>query len=408
MLKVLFVHNNFPAQFGFIAQAMAARGHECRVIASHTGHEIRGIPLLRWKPAGGSTRGIFDPATRAEADFIRGWAAAERAVELRKVGWTPDIIVGHPGWGETVFLREVFPAAKQVLYAEFYYRTEGGDVGFDPEFGPLSMEARFRVHAKNATMAMAFAEADGIVAPTAFQASMLPQAFRSRAVILHEGVDTDRVRPDPTAQVKIGDRTLDRSTPVITFISRRFEPLRGYHVFMRALPRVLAEVPDAEVLLIGSDQSGGYGQAAPTGATWKSRFLDEVKGRLDLKRVHFVGTVPYPEMLAALSISRAHVYYTYPFVLSWSLLEAMACECLVIGSDTAPVGDAITSGENGLLLDFFNHGALADAVIAACRRPEDFRHLRSTARETVVSSFNRPDCAKAWVDLLERLCARPH
>ena len=270
------------------------------------------------------------------------------------------------------------------------------------------MEDRFRVHAKNATMAMAFAEADRIVAPTAFQAGMLPQAFRGRATILHEGVDVDRVRRDPNTGLKRGERVLDRSTPVITFINRRFEPLRGYHILMRALPRLLAEVKDAEVLLIGSGDSSGYGQPSPKGTSWKARYLDEVKDRIDASRVHFTGTLPHRHMLAALSISRAHVYYTYPFVLSWSLLEAMACECLIVASDTPPVRDAIVSGENGILLDFFDHDALADALIAACRRPDDFLQLRRAARETVLSQFNRADCAAAWVELLEGLCARPH
>jgi glycosyltransferase involved in cell wall biosynthesis len=408
MPNFLFVHNNFPAQLGFVAGAMAARGHACRAIASGTGREIAGVPLSRWTAKRGSTPGIFGPATRAEADLIRGRAAAEAALRLRESGWSPDVIVGHPGWGETVFLREVFPAAKQVLYAEFYYRAEGADVGFDPEFGPLSIEERFRVHAKNASMAMAFAEADRIVAPTAFQASALPHAFRSRATILHEGVDTDRVRPDAGAYLKIGERVLDSSTPVITFVNRRFEPLRGYHIVMRALPRLLAEVPQAEVLLIGSDEGAGYGQPAAKGTTWKARFLNEVKDRIDLARVHFTGALPHAQMLAALSISSAHVYYTYPFVLSWSLLEAMACECLIIGSDTAPVRDAVTSGENGILLDFFDHDALAEVLIRACRRPDDFRELRRAARETVVSGFNRAACTLAWVELLEALCARPH
>jgi glycosyltransferase involved in cell wall biosynthesis len=404
MANLLFVHNNFPAQLGFVAQAMAARGHACRAIASGTGRELPGIPLTRWSGIRGSTPGIFAPATRAEADFIRGSAAARAAIGLKESGFIPDVIVGHPGWGETAFLGEVFRNARQVLYAEFYYSSEGGDVGFDPEFAPPSLEEKFRIHAKNATMAMAFAEADRIVAPTLFQAGLLPPAFRSLATIIHEGVDTDRIRPDPRARVSVAGRSLDRSKPVVTFINRRFEPLRGYHVFMRALPRLLAEVPDAEVLLVGSDQQAGYGLPPPKGATWKQRFLDEVKDRLDLSRVHFTGQLPHRQMLAALSISRAHVYYTYPFVLSWSLLEAMASECLVVASDTAPVRDALRSGENGLLLDFFDHGALAQALIEACRSPERFAPLRKAARATVTANFNRSQCSAAWVTLLEELC----
>ena len=404
MASLLFVHNNFPAQLGLIASAMAVRGHDCRAVSSVTGRELAGIPLVRWGGIPGSTPGIFAPAVRAEADFIRGSAAAQAALGLRESGFMPDVIVGHPGWGETIFLGEVFPKARQVAYAEYYYRAHGGDVGFDPEFKAPSLDEKFRVHAKNATMAMAFGEADRIVAPTPFQAGLLPVAFRSRTAIIHEGVDTDLVRPAPNARVTVAGRVLDRSKPIITFINRRFEPLRGYHVFMRALPRVLAQVPEAEILLIGSEQQGGYGLPPPKGATWKQLFLDEVKGRIDASRVHFTGPLPHGEMLAALSLSRAHVYYTYPFVLSWSLLEAMASECLVIASDTAPVRDAIRSGENGLLLDFFDHDALAEALVEACRSPERFAPLRKAARETVIADFNRARCSAAWVDLLEGLC----
>ena len=408
MARLLFVHNNFPAQLGFVAAAMSGRGHACRAIASGTGREVPGVPLLRWAVKRGSTPGIFPPATRAEADFVRGHAAAQAALKLRQEGWAPDVIVGHPGWGETIFLHEIFPAARQVLYAEFYYRSAGADVGFDPEFGEPQLGERFRVHAKNATMALALAEADRIVTPTAFQASLLPQAFRTRATILHEGVDTDRVRPVPNARINLdGGRVLDGSKPVITFVNRHFEPLRGYHVFLRALPRLMAEVPEAEILLIGSDEAGPYGQPPPEGTTWKALFLDEVKERVDMARVHFTGTLSNPTLHAALSIGKAHVYYTYPFVLSWSLLEAMACECLVIGSDTAPVREAVTTGETGLLLDFFDHNALAEALIEACRQPDDFLPLRRAARATVRARFNRVDCAAAWVDLLEGRCKPP-
>ncbi len=190
-----------------------------------------------------------------------------------------------------------------------------------------------------------------------------------------------QARPNPASAVHAANgRVLDRSKPVITFINRRFEPLRGYHVFMRALPKVLDAVPEAEVVLIGSDERGGYGAAPPADTTWKAHFLKEVEPRLDLERVHFVGRLPHAEMLAALSVSTAHVYYTYPFALSWSLLEAMACEALVICSDTSPVRDVVEHRVNGLLLDFFDIDGLANALIAACRQPDSFNETSELAR----------------------------
>ncbi|MYZ46747.1 glycosyltransferase [Propylenella binzhouense] len=405
MPAALFVHTNFPAQFGFVAERLRKEGWAVAAIASATGRPVAGIPLLRWQMTRGTTENIFRPAVRAEADLLRGRAAVECAKALSGRGFRPDLVIGHPGWGETTFLKEVFPAARQVAYAEFYYRSQGADVGFDPEFGPLSLDERCVVAAKNATLAMAYAEADRIVAPTPFQAGLLPPSLHARLSIIHEGVDTGQARPDPAAAVRLPDgRVLDRSRPVVTFVNRRFEPLRGFHVFLRALPTLLERVPEAEVLLVGSDQRGGYGPAAPEGTTWKARMLAEVGPRLDMRRVHFTGPLPHAEMLAALAVSAAHVYYTYPFVLSWSLLEAMACEALVICSDTAPLRDVIEPGRNGLLLDFFDVDALSEALIEACLRPDAFRRLRVRARETILERFDRARHGlPAWLALANGL-----
>lgn len=406
MTNILFVHNNFPAQFGFVAEAAAARGHRCAAIASPTGRAMPGVPVEKWVASRSSSREILRDAVRAEADLIRARAASEAAMRLRQQGFDPDLIVGHPGWGETIYLREIFPRARQILYSEYYYRTSDGDVGFDPEFGPAA--APMELHAKNIGLALALAEADAIVAPTPFQASRLPDVFRARTQTLHEGVDTARIRRNSGARLATQDgRVLDGSRPVITFVSRKLEPLRGYHIFMRALPRLLEAAPDAEVLIIGELARAGYGAAAPEGRTWAEVILDEVRDRVDLNRVHFTGRLPYDQFIAALSLSWAHVYYTYPFVLSWSLLEAMACECLIVGSATAPVRDAITHGENGLLLDFFDHGALADTLTEACRKPRRFDPLRKAARATVEARYDRASiCLPEWMELIERVSGR--
>ena len=403
MADVLFVHNNFPAQFGFVAQALQAQGDRCAAIASTTGRALGDIAVYQWKLARGSTKGIFRLAARAEADLLRAEAAAEAAMRLKKRNFDPELIIGHPGWGETVLMREVFPRAKQILHGEYYYRSSGGDVGFDPEFGMPSIEQKWRSTAKNATMALAYAEADRIIAPTLYQASLFPASLRARTTIIHEGIDTGNTKAVPDAKITLPDgRVLDRTTPVITFLNRRFEPLRGYHIFMRALPKLLAAVPDAHIVLIGADERGGYGKEAPEGTTWKRHFLGQVQKSLDMARVHFLGRVQRDVMLSAFSISSAHVYYTYPFVLSWSLLEAMACECLIIGSDTPPVHDAIEHQKNGLLFDFFDVDALADALIQACQEPQRFSGLRKAARKTVIDRFDRSRiCLPAWLQVIE-------
>jgi glycosyltransferase involved in cell wall biosynthesis len=404
MARILFVHNNFPGRFEFLLPSLLAAGHQCVAIAQG-GRQVDGIPLLLWKSNRSSTAGILDLAVRAEADLIRGRAAAECALQLKQDGFEPDLVIGHPAWGETAFLKEIFPRARQIMVGEFYYRSTGGDVGFDPEFKEVGVTEPFRVHAKNAVMSMAYAEADRIICPTPFQASAFPVAFRERALIIHEGIDTDRIKKVPGARLRLGGTLeLDGSTPVITFINRVFEPMRGFHTMMRALPELLQAVPDVRVLMIGSDKSAGYGIAAPGGGTWGAYMKREMGDRIDPSRVLFTGPVPHDTMLTALSLSWAHVYYTYPFVLSWSSLEAMACECVFLGSDTPPVRDIIEHGKNGLLHDFFDVGALSNALIEACRHPERFSGLRKAARQFVLEHYDqRRICLPAWLKVIDEL-----
>lgn len=402
---VLFVHNNFPGQFGFIATALKGRGMRCVAISSQTGRSTE-IPVRHWKLSRGSGKDVFPIATRAEADLLRARAAADVALGLRNQGFSPDLIIGHPGWGETLLLEDIFPKARQILHGEFYYRVDGADVGFDMEFPTPDQEERFRIVGKNAGMAMAYVEADRIVSPTRFQASFFPSVLKERISIIHEGVDTVLAKPRADVKLKIENGpTLDRSTPVITFINRNFEPLRGYHIFIRALPDLLAAVPNAHVVLIGEENGRGYG-AENKEISWKSKFLSEVEDKLDMSRVHFTGRVAHNWMLDALNVSAAHVYYTYPFVLSWSLLEAMASECLIIGSDTGPLRDAVQDGANGRLLDFFDVKALSQAMIDACLRPDDFQLLRKAARQTVLDKFDRKTiCQPAWMALIDEVLA---
>ena len=400
--RILFVHQNFPGQFPHIADALVARGDKVVAIGGPTAKERPGIGLIRWNNKRGTTPGIFDPATRAEADLIRAAAAATAAVELRKRGFVPDVIIGHPGWGETLHLKDIFPEARLIVFGEFYYRQFGGDVNFDREFETPTLEGAMRTNGKNATQSLAYVIADQIVSPTAFQASTFPSIFQPRIKILHEGIDLSRARAKREARVELPDgRMLDRSTPVITFINRNFERLRGFHIFMRALPAFLDAVPEAQVIAIGSD-GAGYGGQRKDGKTWREAMCAELGARLERNRVHFVGAVPHQKMIDILSIGAAHVYYTYPFTLSWSLVEAMACECLILGSDTAPVRDAVTPEEDGVLLDFFDVDALSRAMIDAVRHPERYAAMRQRARVTALSHFDREtNGVPGWLAMID-------
>lgn len=402
MAKILFVHHFFPGQFGFLADALREAGHEVAALGSKAASDWPGVRLLRWQNRRGTTPDILPAAIRAEADMIRAAAALDAARRLAGEGFMPDVIVGHPGWGETLYLKELWPQARLILYAEFFYGTSGGELGFDPEFGEATLAERCRAVSKSATLALAYAQADALVAPTPFQAGRLPPCFASRLTIIHEGVDVGQVRPAPDATVTIGGKSFDRSRPIVTFASRVLEPLRGCHVFFRALPDILSQVPEAEIVIAGEETGAGYGLSPPGNQSWKQHFWKEIEDKVDARRVHFVGWLPGETLNALMSVSSAHVYLTYPFVLSWSLLEAMACEALVVASDTGPLRDVIVDGENGILVDFLRPDRLAEAVVAALRHPERFAAIRRAARGTILAGYDRKaTCLPQWLQLIE-------
>jgi glycosyltransferase involved in cell wall biosynthesis len=399
---VLFVHNNFPAQFRHLVEAVRALGAPCWAIGQEHAGQMPGVMVARYRLPRGSTPGIYHLAVRAEADLIRGRGAYDAAMALKGQGCDPQVIVGHPGWGELSFLREVFPDAKVVAFAELYYRGRGLDVGFDTEFHAHDIEAVLKAEAKNPVMAMAYAESDAIVAPTEFQASTLPRRLRDGVRVIHEGVDVETIRPAPAEPFALDDgRVILPGAPVITHVNNNLEPLRGMHIFARALPRLLAEVPEAQVIVVGSPEGRAYGGRPSDDRSWREVSFDGVD--YDPARVHFLGRVSHERMLAALRLGVAHVYYTYPFVLSWSVVEAMASGCYVIGSDTPPLHDAIEDGVNGRLLPFFDINALSQAMIDACRNPQASAPLRAAARATAVERFDRAKGRAAWLDLLKEL-----
>ncbi|MFE1598265.1 glycosyltransferase family 4 protein [Methylobacterium sp. ID0610] len=406
-MRVLFVHQNFPGQYRHVAPALAARpGHAVVALGINPAPPLPGVRHLRYPVAGRSTPGIHRLAQDFETKVLRGEAAARAAFGLKAEGFTPDVICGHPGWGETLFLKDVWPETRLLSFVEFSYSARGADVGFDPEFPAREGEGLFPVRARNAGQFLAFEASDRLVSPTRWQASRVPAPFHDRLSVIHDGIDTDLVRPDPRARITF-DRdglTLAPGDEVVTFVNRNLEPYRGYHSFMRALPEILRRRPRARAVLVGGTDVS-YGARPPAGRTWRDIFLDEVKADLDLSRVHFVGRVPYATYLNLLQVSAAHVYLTYPFVLSWSMLEAMAAGCVVIGSATAPVEEVIRDGENGVLVDFFSPGAIAGAVVRALAEPEAHRPLRAAARRTAEGYDLKRICLPQHLRLIEDVAA---
>lgn len=387
-MKILFVHQNFPGQFPHLAPALAARGHEVLALTAETNTRPAPVKVVKYrKPAAVK---LEPRLTKMYAEVSeRGLRAALAARQLRtRHDYVPDVIFGHPGWGETLFLREVWPEAKLLIYAELMYQTTGLDTDFDPEFARPGLENRMSTTARSAHLIQSIVQADAALSPTEFQASTFPPELRAKITVCHDGVNTARLTPNPAARYTVPGTslTLCAGDEVVTFINRSLEPYRGYHTFMRALPEVLAARPGAQVLIIG-EEGQSYGAAPPEGS-WKQKFLDEVKDRLDLSRVHFLGRVPYADFITIMQIGRVHAYLTYPFVLSWSLMEAMSAGAMVVGSDTAPLREVIEDGVNGRLVDFFDIKGWSAALTDALARPEAYLEMRRAARASVVAKYD--------------------
>lgn len=400
-MKVLFVHQNFPAQFAGAASALAARdGHEVVAIGSQTARALPKVRLIRYTFGADEIGTVHPFARRFEVEMRRAEQVLYIGSDLVASGFVPDLVFVHCGWGENLPLRTLFPNARIVTYFEYFYRPDGLDTNFDPEWPRLSLDGAVGLRAKNAATLLALAETDVAISPTAWQRSTFPAAFRPLIDVCHEGIDVGQVRPDREAALSLdGGVTLRAGDEVVTYVSRNLEPLRGYHTFVRSLAGVLRERPRARVVVVGGDQVS-YGLPPPRGTTWKQFFLDERRRDLDLGRVHFLGRVDHATYLRVLQVSAVHVYLTYPFVLSWSLLEAMAAGCLVVASSTGPVTEVI-DGSNGLLVDFFDHRGLTERVCTALAAPARFGDLRVKARATVVGRYNRKDCLDRLLRLVE-------
>lgn len=406
-MNILFVHQNFPGQFKHLAPKLVSLGHNviAMPVIAAAEKQWQGVSLHPYQNSRSSSKNIHPWVVDIETKTIRADDCYRAALRLRKEGFIPDVIVAHPGWGESLFLKEVWPNTKLGIYCEFFYHSKGADVGADPEFPPRDDEA-CRLALKNINNLLHFELADAGISPTQWQASTFPKRFRKHISVIHDGIDTEILCPDSDVLLTVDTHKernikITKKDEVITFVNRNLEPYRGYHIFMRALPKLLEQRPNARVLIVGGD-GVSYGAEPDSDQTWKNIFIQEVKGQIkdpDWNRVHFLGNIKYERFITLLQVSSVHVYLTYPFVLSWSLLEAMSVGCAIVASNTKPLHEAISHDETGRLVDFFDIDGICKEVCNLLDDENTRSRLGKSAREFAIKNYDlKSICLPKQVD----------
>ena len=408
--KILFVHQNFPGQYKHISVKLVDLGYEVHTLSikeySHEGMNNHSYNLI-----GQSSENINQWSIEFETKMIRAESAARKALDLKENGFFPDLIIGHPGWGETFFLKEVWPEAKILSYVEFYYKTTDCDIDFDKDFIEKTLMKNFdefhiynklKLTARNSPFLSSYTTSDYLVCPTEYQKSLVPKILISAINVIHDGIDTNILKPNDDVSITINKKKFTKKDKIVTYVSRSLDPYRGFHIFMNSIPEILRENPDTYIFIVGSKDTHGYGAPSPDG-NFKDIFYSKIKKEIDGSKIFFLDFLEYSSYMKVLQISSLHMYLTYPFVLSWSMLEAMSCGALVLASDTEPVTEVIKNNYNGLLVDFFDSNMIAKKITKVLKNRDKFSDIRLNARKTIIDKYDLEKvCLPAHLSLIKK------
>ncbi len=408
-MKILFIHPNMPGQYKHLARMLAADPANEVVFLTKPkpGVEIPGVLKVEYevsREVDKATHRYLIPVERGIFVAQEVWRVCK---QMKDSGFTPDVICGHLGWGEGFFLKDIFLDTPVLSLLEFFYEAHGADVGFlanvDGEAMQADQAAKLRI--KNMIHLSNLTWCDWGVTPTYFQLDRHPKIFHPKISVLHDGVDTDAARPGKGSTLTLPNGLkLSPQDEVVTYISRNFEPYRGIDPFMRAASIIQKRRPNCHIIMVGADGVSYGASLKPGEIPYRQRLLKELQ--FDKARLHTLGFLSYEEMLKVMQISSAHIYLTVPFVLSWSMMEAMAAGCVVIGSDTAPVREVIRDGENGLLVDFFSPEQIADKVDEVFAHRDRMRDIRHEARETILQRYALDKVLPLHMELIRDLAER--
>ncbi|MCP9839603.1 glycosyltransferase [Synechococcus sp. J7-Johnson] len=412
-MQVLFIHQGFPAQFASHASGLLAEGHCVHAIGTTGSHSVVDgceVHLYEGPDPLQLSDSVCDPVL--ECNLIRAARVAERAEALKASGLNPEVVVFHSAWGEGLYLRDIWPEAVLIAYPELYGQAELLDID-DPDAPPVT-QTQLRFLRRNNLMALAaLADSDAAFTPTLYQRSTFPSAWRSRIQVIHEGVNSRYSRPDSERRIRLNDGLiLNCDDMVLTFVSRSLEPLRGYCRFMRALPYLFRNHPRLQVVIVGGDGTS-YSPPCLNPGGYTAAMREELGEHLDWNRLHIMGVIKHEQLVALLQVSTVHAYLSYPYILSWSLIEAMACGAVVVASNTEPVREVIRDGENGLLVSLNNPARIAERISEVLRNPQEHQRLGVAARQTVLERFRHDQGMQSfqqWINslvLLKKARRRP-
>ena len=406
-MKFLFVHQNMPGQYRELIQRLARTGqHEITFLTQRKdAPAVEGVRNVIYRPHHVPAKGAYGLSRVWEEATGAGYGAAMAAkAHEEATGFRPDIVIGHTGWGELLFFKQLWPDVPVLGFFEYFYRPEGGSIGFDPE-EPSNAQTPYLLQARNAVPYASIQSVDAGIVPTRWQRDRFPESFHDKLTVIHDGIRTDMLRPAPNVRLGLGrlDRDLTREDEIVTYIARNMERTRGFHQFMRALPKIQKMRPNARVIAIGGNEAS-YGAKSGHPGGLRGEMEQEVGHLIDWSRVHFLGRVPYAEFQKIIQIGRCHIYLTMPFVLSWSTLEAMSMQATIVSSDVDPVREVISHGKTGYLVDFFDVDALARQVASVLETPATHAHIGPAARANVVQNYDfETVCLPRLIDQINAL-----
>lgn len=403
-MRILFLHNNFPGQYKRIMSYLHENHSDVEMYAAtleKNKQKTLAKKTVFFNPHREPTKNIHPSMHYSEGAVLQGQALYKALLPSVNAGFKPDVIMAHSGWGSSLFLKDLFPDAKLLSYFEWYYNILNEDMGFlDRRKNPPvpSPNQHMRIRMKNTPILHDLAAMDHGQCPTFYQHSKLPDIFKDNVSVLHDGVDTRYFQPKETTRVQVGEHYFTKDDEVITYVARGMEEYRGFPQFIETVYKLQQRRPNAHAVVLGNDRVA-YGSERKDGKTWKEAMLEEYD--LDLSRIHFMGLQPLGVFRGLMQISRAHVYLTVPFVLSWSLMEAMSAGALIVGSDTEPVREVVKDGHNGVLVPFFDTDAITEKLCHILDNNLEYQPLRGNARETILERYSTYDLLPRYWDLIK-------